>query len=114
MANFARLDSNNIVIQTIIVSDKDCLDNIGNFSEEVGIEFCKTICGQDTNWKQVSSLGGVGYTYDETLNSFIPPKPFASWVLDEATCHWKAPVDMPADDKRYSWDEATTSWIEVV
>jgi hypothetical protein len=60
----------------------------------------------------------LGYTYDAERDAFIPPKPFASWVLNEESCLWDAPVAMPADagtgepPKRYSWDEATTSWVE--
>lgn len=59
------------------------------------------------------NYAGIGYDYNRQLDAFIPPKPYASWVLDDATCLWNAPVAMPTDDKRYAWDEATTSWIEV-
>jgi len=59
------------------------------------------------------NYAGIGYTYDRQLDAFIPPKPYASWLLDDATCLWNAPVAMPTDDKRYAWDEATTSWVEV-
>jgi hypothetical protein len=59
------------------------------------------------------NYAGIGYTYDRTRDAFIPPKPYASWVLDEDTCLWNSPVAMPTDGKRYTWDEATTSWIEV-
>jgi hypothetical protein len=59
------------------------------------------------------NYAGVGYTYDRTKDAFIPPKPFASWTLNEETCLWDAPVAMPTDDKLYRWDENTTSWIEV-
>jgi hypothetical protein len=60
------------------------------------------------------NYAGVGYTYDATKDAFIPPQPFASWTLDDATCLWNAPVAMPTDGKLYAWDEATTSWKEVV
>jgi hypothetical protein len=65
------------------------------------------------------NYAGIGYTYDAERDAFIPPKPFASWVLNEDSCLWNAPVAMPEDagtgepPKRYSWDEATTSWVEV-
>jgi hypothetical protein len=65
------------------------------------------------------NYAGLGYTYDSERDAFIPPRPYASWVLDEQTCLWNAPVAMPEDagtgepPKRYSWDEATTSWVEV-
>ena len=60
------------------------------------------------------NYAGVGFTYDATRNAFIPPKPFNSWLLNETTCLWEAPTPMPQDDKVYNWDEATTSWVEVV
>jgi hypothetical protein len=58
------------------------------------------------------NYAGIGFTYDRTKDVFIPPKPFASWVLNEDTCLWDAPVAMPTDDKIYVWDEATTNWVE--
>jgi hypothetical protein len=60
------------------------------------------------------NYAGVGYSYDATKDAFIPPQPFASWVLDDNTCLWNAPVAMPTDGKPYAWDEATTSWKELV
>ncbi len=59
------------------------------------------------------NYAGIGFTYDRTRDAFIPPQPFPSWLLDEDTCLWNAPVAMPIDDKHYTWDEATTSWAEV-
>jgi hypothetical protein len=59
------------------------------------------------------NYAGIGYTYDEGRDAFIPPKPFESWLLDEDTCNWNAPVPMPTDGKFYQWDEETTSWKEV-
>lgn len=59
------------------------------------------------------NFAGIGYTYDAQRDAFIAPKPFNSWVLDEQTCLWNAPVAMPTDGKMYTWDEATTSWVEV-
>ena len=60
------------------------------------------------------NYAGVGYTYDKARDAFIAPQPYASWVLDEATCLWNAPVAMPTDGKIYEWEEATTSWKELV
>ncbi len=60
------------------------------------------------------NYAGIGYSYDATRDAFIPPQPFNSWVLDEQTCLWNAPVPMPTDGKFYEWDEATTSWKEIV
>ena len=117
MAHFAKLE-NNIVTQVIVVSNQDILDEQGQESEQKGIDFCSNLLGG--TWIQTSYNGkirknyaGIGYQYDSDLDAFIPPKPFASWVLDTKTAQWKAPVAMPTDDKRYSWDEDTTSWIEV-
>ena len=59
------------------------------------------------------NYAGIGYTYDVGRDAFIPPKPYASWLLNEGTCLWDAPVAYPDDGKRYSWDEATTSWVEI-
>jgi hypothetical protein len=117
MAHFAKLE-NNVVVQVIVVSNQDILDEQGQENEKKGIDFCSNLLGG--TWKQTSYNGnirknyaGIGYTYDETLDAFIPAKPFASWLLDETTCQWKAPVDMPTDDKRYTWNEETKFWDEV-
>ena len=58
------------------------------------------------------NYAGIGFTYDRTKDAFIPPQPFASWVLDEQSCLWNAPVAMPTDGKAYAWDETTKTWIE--
>lgn len=117
MAHFAQIE-NNIVTKIIVVSNQDILDENGQESEQKGIDFCSNLLGG--TWIQTSYNGkirknyaGIGYKYDATLDAFIPPQPFASWVLDESTAQWKAPVDRPTDDKMYIWDENTTSWIEV-
>ena len=117
MAHFAQLE-NNIVKQVIVVSNQDILDENGQESEQKGIDFCSNLLGG--TWIQTSynakirkNYAGIGYTYDEGRNAFIAPKPYASWTLDETKAQWKAPVDMPTDDKRYTWNEATTSWVEV-
>lgn len=59
------------------------------------------------------NYAGIGFTYDRTRDAFIPPKPFDSWHLEETTCLWQPPVEMPVDGKHYTWDEATVSWVEV-
>lgn len=118
MAHFAEIDSNNTVLRVIVVHNNDCLDGNGQESEAKGAEFCNSLLGG--TWVQTSYNGnirknyaGTGYTYDSQRDAFIPPKPYASWVLEEATCLWNPPVAIPEDGKRYTWDEATTSWIEV-
>lgn len=96
MAHFAQLDENNTVIQVIVVSNDIIKDANGNEVEELGISFCKKLLGENTNWKQTSynnnfrvRYAGIGYTYNETLDAFIPPKPFNSWVLDEDIADWQ-------------------------
>ena len=60
------------------------------------------------------NYAGIGYSYNETLDAFIPPKPYESWILNEQTCLWEPPIDYPNDGKDYLWDEPTSSWIERV
>jgi hypothetical protein len=117
MAHFAQLDSNNVVTQVIVVGNKDTADANGVEKEHIGAAFCERLFGG--NWKQTSYNGsvrknyaGVGFTYNAGLDAFVPPKPYASWVLNNDTAQWNAPTPMPTDDKKYSWDEATTSWVE--
>jgi hypothetical protein len=118
MAHFVRIE-NGIVVQGIVVSNQDTTDEHGVEKEEIGIAFCSNLLGG--TWKQTSynarirkNYAGIGYTYDETLDAFVPPKPFASWKLNEETAQWEAPTPYPTDDKRYKWDEETTSWKELV
>ena len=115
MAHFAKLE-NNIVTNVIVVANQDILDENGQESEQKGIDFCSNLLGG--SWIQTSYNGkirknyaGVGYTYDETLDAFIPAKPYNSWLLDETSCTWKAPVDKP--EGNYTWNEETLSWVEV-
>jgi hypothetical protein len=59
------------------------------------------------------NYAGIGYSYDATRDAFIPPQPYASWLLNEDTCQWSAPIPMPTDGKFYKWDEPTTAWVEI-
>ena len=124
MAHFAQLDENNVVTQVIVVSNNELLDASGVEREEMGIGFCQRLFGG--NWKQTSynhnfrkRYAGIGYSYNAELDAFVPPKPFASWVLNNTEANWEAPVAMPADagqgdpPKMYTWNEETTSWDEV-
>lgn len=120
MAYFAELDADNIVTQVISVSN-DTIDNLPfPESEPVGIEFCRSLFGAETNWAQTSynrnfryNYAAIGFTFDSTANAFIPPKPFPSWLLNTDTYLWQSPVPYPQDGKMYSWDEATQSWVEI-
>ena len=118
MAHYAKLDENNVVTQVIVVDNKDTADANGVEKESIGVAFCERLFGG--TWKQTSYNGnfrknyaGIGYTYNADLDAFVPPKPFASWVLNEETAQWNAPVPMPDDGNRYQWDEDTVSWKEV-
>lgn len=118
MAHFAKLNENNMVLEVHVV-DNDCLlDSNGVEQESIGIEFLVNWSGGYTNWKQTSYNGnfrknyaGIGYAYDVGRDAFIAPQPFASWVLDENTCRWDAPIARPDDGKEYFWDEDTMSWV---
>jgi len=118
MAHFAKLDENNIVTEVIVVGNKDTSDANGVEKEYIGAAFCERLFGG--TWKQTSynanfrkHYAGNGYTFDATRNAFIPPKPHASWVLNETSCSWEAPVAMPTDGQSYSWNEETLSWVVV-
>jgi hypothetical protein len=120
MALFAKLNNQNVVIEVNVVNDSDV--NYLEFpaSEPVGIAFLTNWSGGYSNWKQTSDLskyrkhyGGPGFIYDETLDAFIPPKPFESWVFNADRCVWEPPVAYPDDGKYYMWDEATVNWKEV-
>lgn len=119
MAHFAQLDENNVVTQVIVVHNNELIDESGNESEAKGIAFCHSLFGANTYWVQTSynanfrkNYAGIGYTYDATLDAFVPPKPeaFPSFVLDESICLWKPPVDRPTDTV-YRWDEPSVTWV---
>ena len=117
MAHFAELDSNNTVLRVIVVGNQDTSDANGVEKESIGVAFCERLFGG--TWVKTSynanirkNYAGIGYTYDSKRDAFISPKPFASWVLNETTCQWEAPVPYPTDGKQYSWDEPTQTWVE--
>ena len=116
MAHFAKIE-NNVVTQVIVVANKDTADANGVEKEYIGQAFCERLFGG--TWKQTSYNGnfrknyaGIGYTYNADIDAFVPPKPFPSWVLNNDTAQWEAPVPMP-ESGMYSWDEDTGSWIEM-
>ena len=120
MAHYAFLDENNIVVEVIV----------GKNENEDGVDWEKwysDFCGKPCKRTSYNTFGGVhkndgvpyrknyagiGYTYNVSLDAFVPPKPFNSWVLNNDTAQWESPTPMPTDGKRYGWDEATTSWVE--
>jgi hypothetical protein len=117
MAYFAKLDENNIVLEVLAVNNNELLQD-GVESEAKGIQFLVDWSGGYTNWKQTSynqrickHYAAIGFTYDAQRDAFIPPQPFPSWILNEKTCLWNAPVPMPDNGQRYYWDEVTISWV---
>jgi hypothetical protein len=116
MSHFALLNENNIVVQVLVI-EQDAI-NTGLFGDPA--KFVQTSYNTRGG---VHSLGGtplrknfagIGFTYDAVRDAFIPPKPFTSWILDENTCIWQAPIPAPNDGKLYAWNEDTKSWIEII
>ena len=113
MAYYAFLDADNVVTEVIAgIDETELIEGLlpetwyGNFRGQV----CKRT-SYNNNIRY--NYAGIGYTYDTVRDAFIAPKPFASWVLDEATCRWEAPVPMPAEGGPWRWDEDTESWVAV-
>ena len=130
MASFAKIGLNNKVIEVHSLHN-DVLKDANGVEQEVnGIDFLTKLTGWAV-WKQTSyntsggvhkldgtplrkNHAGIGYTYDEDRDAFIPKKPYNSWILNEDTCLWEAPVARPNDDKFYEWNESTKSWDEII
>ena len=125
MAHYAFLDENNTVTEVITGLDEtELIEGLdpetwyGNFRNQV----CKRTSYNTYGNKNLRKNGtpfrknyaAIGYSYNEALDAFIPPKPFDSFVLDEDTCLWKPPVEKPTDDKQYTWDEPTLTWKEQI
>ena len=126
MASFAKIGLNSKVIQVVSVHDNELLDSNGVEQENIGIQFLESTTGWAL-WKKTSyntyagehKLGGtplrknhasIGYTYDEDRDAFIPKKPYDSWILNEETCRWEAPVVRPDDGQNYDWNEEDQQW----
>ena len=111
MAHFAKLGVGNKVLTVAVVSNDIAI------TEQAGVDFLNNFYGTNDVWKQTSYNGnirknyaGKGYKYDQTRDAFIPKKPYTSWILNEDTCLWEAPVAYPTDGQRYNWNEETTTW----
>jgi len=119
MAHYAQLDENNIVISVIV--GKDDTNDIyyweRYYTEQTGKVFKKTSYNTVGNYHRLGGIpfrknyAGIGYSYDADKDAFIPPKPHESWVLNEDTCLWEPPIEPPDQDKIYTWNEDTLSWI---
>ena len=117
MAHFAKIDDNNIVEQVIVVNNDVILDENNIESEQIGIDFCKSLLGENTNWIQTSYNGnfrknyaGIGHIYDVEGDGFYAPQPFDSWTLNQDTFLWEAPIEIPDSENPYRWNEQTLSW----
>lgn len=113
MGHWAKVNDKGRVTQVVVADDdqQDWLEtNLGgtwvqtSYNTRGGVH---TLGGEPLR----CNYAGIGYTYDEGRDAFIPPKPFESWVLDETTCLWVAPVDMPDDGQDYTWDESAGEWV---
>jgi hypothetical protein len=131
MAHFARLDSNNVVTfvtvgrqeddgqEAVLSSRTGDVYKQTSYNTRGGVHYTDGVPSEDQSKAFRKNYAGLGYTYDAGRDAFIPPKPYNSWVLNETTCLWDAPVAMPEDagtgepPKRYTWDEETTNWVEV-
>jgi hypothetical protein len=116
MATFAKIGLNSKVISVISVNNEVLKDSSGIEREELGIQFLNELYGWPI-WKQTSYNGnfrknhaGIGYTYDEDRDAFIPKKQYNSWILNEQTCQWESPVVKPEDGQLYIWNETTQNW----
>jgi len=127
MASFAKIE-NNIVTTVVSVVNEVITDSNEIEQETIGIQFLRTLYNEpNAIWKQTSynthggvhnnngtplrkNHAGIGYTYDSQRDAFIAPKPFNSWILNESTCNWEAPIAYPTDEQRYNWNEETQSW----
>jgi hypothetical protein len=120
MAHYAFLNMQNIVTEVIVGKDetegpKNWEIHYGNIREQV----CKRTSYNTSAGKHLKggipfrkNYAGKGYTYDYQRDAFIPPKPFDSWILNEDTCIYEAPVEMPSDGKRYQWNENEKKWVD--
>ena len=120
MAHFCKLGVGNIVEQVVVVNNEVITDNDGNEQEQLGIDFLNNLYGTRDVWKQTSynnnfrkNFAGIGFKYDQTRDAFIPPKPYNSWILNEDTCLWEAPIPYPEDNKNYNWNETNQTWDEI-
>lgn len=120
MAHFARIDENNIVQEVVVTSNDKPNEGYDWLLDRFGGTWIQTsyntrggehLLGGTPMRKNFAS---VGYTYDEELDAFIPPKPFDGWVLNKDTCLYEPPIPMPEDGKIYDWDRESSTWIEVV
>lgn len=128
MAHYALLDEENIVTQVIVGKNEDetwqdqPMDweayyggKRTSYNTRGGVYYDPTTNDPDPDQSKAfrKNFAGIGFSYDATRDAFIPPKPYPSWVLNEFSCLWEAPVPYPTDGGMYTWDEDSQSWVEV-
>lgn len=117
MAHYAFIDENNVVVNVIVGKDEGGeTDWEQHYGEVAGLTCKRTSYNtygneHPNNTPFRKNFASVGYTYNQTLDGFIPPQTFPSWTLDENTCQWEAPIPYPTDGEYYVWDEDTVSWV---
>lgn len=111
MAHAAQIDENGIVLQVLVFPDSQ-EHRIQEYADELGLG--GTWIQTSYNGRIRKNYAGIGFTHDADRDAFIPPKPFESWLLDEETCQWQAPVPYPSDGVMYVWDEENTDWKAIV
>jgi hypothetical protein len=112
MAHYAFIDDNSIVTQVIPGRNEDeVVEGISDWEAYYAEVYGQNCVRTSYNGNIRYNYAGIGYTYDADRDAFIAPKPFDSWLLDEATCRWTAPVPYPEDDVMYRWDEETIDWV---
>ena len=114
MAHFAKVVDSKVV--QVIVAEPEFFNTFVDSSPGAWIQTSyNTHGGQHPEGRPLrKNYAGIGYSYDAGRDAFIPPKPYASWTLNDTTCLWDAPVAMPTDGKVYTWNEETVNWVEVV
>jgi hypothetical protein len=110
MSHFAFLDENNIVTQVLVGDNNMPNEGYDWFVENIGGKIVQT----SYNATIRKNFAGIGFTYDEERDAFIPPKPYDSWTLNETTCRWQAPSPYPQDGRIYEWNEEDLIWDEVI
>ena len=110
MSHFAELDENNVVTRVLVGDNNMPNEGYDWFVENLGGRWVQTSYSGSFR----KNFAGIGFTYDEDRDAFIPPKPFESWEFNELTCRWMAPVPYPQDGRIYKWDEESLTWIEEV
>lgn len=127
MKNFAEIGNDNLVKRIIVIDDKKTHYETGVYDEKLGEKFCQKVCNSSLRWRQVSEIcndrryAEIGFFYDENFDGFISQQPFKSWILDENSCKWKPPINVPElteedikNHKNYVWDESKKEWNLII